>query len=244
MFVVVAGFAASVGLVMLSWLRGAVVRAVAVAALVAALAGPAAYTVDTVLAAHTGAIPSAGPAVAGGNGGPGGGPGGFGGPPNGNGGFAGGPPPGAFAGGGFPGGPGAFAGGGFPDGPGGNGTVGGLLDASRPGSTLVSLLQSNASAYTWVAATVGANSAAGYQLAADQPCMAIGGFNGSDSWPTLAEFESLVQQHRIHYFIAGGGPGGVTSSTSSSIRSWVAAHFSATSVDGVTVYDLTATPSA
>ena len=50
-------------------------------ALVAGLAGPAAYALDTVGTAHTGAIPSAGPASAGLGGGPGGGPGGQGGFP-------------------------------------------------------------------------------------------------------------------------------------------------------------------
>ena len=50
-------------------------------ALVAGLAGPAAYALDTVGTAHTGAIPSAGPAPVGFGGGPGGGPGGQGGFP-------------------------------------------------------------------------------------------------------------------------------------------------------------------
>ena len=50
-------------------------------ALVAGLAGPAAYALDTVGTAHTGAIPSAGPASVGFGGGPGGAPGGQGGFP-------------------------------------------------------------------------------------------------------------------------------------------------------------------
>ena len=37
--------------------------------------------------------------------------------------------------------------------------------------------------YTWVAAAVGSNTAAGYQLASEEPVMAIGGFNGSDPSP-------------------------------------------------------------
>ena len=71
--------------------------------------------------------------------------------------------------------------------------------------------------------------------------LAIGGFNGTDPTPTLAQFEAAVQQHQIHYFIAGGrggGPGG-GSSTSSAITTWVESTFTASSVDGVTVYDLT-----
>ena len=52
-------------------------------------------------------------------------------------------------------------------------------------------LLADADEFTWVAAAVGANSAAGYQLATERPVMAIGGFNGSDPAPTLAEFQAL-----------------------------------------------------
>ena len=72
--------------------------------------------------------------------------------------------------------------------------------------------------------------------------MAIGGFNGSDPAPTLSQFESYVAEHKIHYFISVGGSGGSgpnSSGTGTSISSWVAAHFKASTVDGVTVYDLT-----
>ena len=35
--------------------------------------------------------------------------------------------------------------------------------------------------------------------------MAIGGFNGTDPAPTLAQFEKYVAEGKIHYFIASGG---------------------------------------
>ena len=57
---------------------------------------------------------------------------------------------------------------------------------------LVKALEADAGHYTWVAATVNSNSAAGYQLATDDPVMAIGGFNGTDPAPTLAQFERDV----------------------------------------------------
>ena len=60
---------------------------------------------------------------------------------------------------------------------GGRGGVGGLLNTSAPGSDLTTLLRNGSSGYTWTAATVGSNPAASYQLAADVPVMAIGGFN-------------------------------------------------------------------
>ncbi|GAB3772044.1 4-amino-4-deoxy-L-arabinose transferase-like glycosyltransferase [Nocardioides ginsengisegetis] len=129
------------------------------------------------------------------------------------------------------------------------GAAGGLLNGSTPGATLTAMLTSDASGWTWVAAAVGSNSAAGYQLASQEPVMAIGGFNGSDPSPTLAQFQTYVADGQIHYFIAsgdgmggpGGGMGGGPSAgggTSSEIATWVAASFEAQTVDGVTVYDL------
>ena len=184
---------------------------VATSALVSAFAGPAAYAVHTATTSHSGAIPSAGPSVAGG---------GFGG-----------------RGGAFPGPP---MGGLVRN----NAGMSGLLDASTPSAALVAALTSNASQYRWVAATVGSNNAAGLQLAADEPVMSIGGFNGTDPTPTLAQFQAWVRAGEIHYFIAsggmgiGGGPGGGGSSTSSAITAWVEANYSASTIGGMTVYDL------
>jgi hypothetical protein len=94
--------------------------------------------------------------------------------------------------------------------------------------------------------------------------MAIGGFSGSDPAPTLAGFKKLVSEHKIHYFVSGGiggggefgsglrggtsgelgrsdggqaGPGG--GGNASQITAWVEAHFTARTVGGMTVYDLT-----
>ena len=72
--------------------------------------------------------------------------------------------------------------------------------------------------------------------------MAIGGFNGSDPSPTLAEFQQYVEDGEIHWFIgSGGGFGGTQSGgsdASGEIATWVEANFTATTVDGVTLYDL------
>ena len=130
---------------------------------------------------------------------------------------------------------------------GGMGGTGGLLDASTPSDEVVALLTGDAGDYTWVAATVGSQNAAGLQLGSEEPVMAIGGFNGSDPSPTLAEFQQLVAAGEIHWFVSNGdgggmpgGPGTATggSGAGSEIASWVADNFTATTVDGVTVYDL------
>jgi hypothetical protein len=128
----------------------------------------------------------------------------------------------------------------------GTASAGGLLEGSRSSAAITSMLKSDADSYTWAAAAVGSNSAAGYQLASEEPVMAIGGFNGSDPSPTLAQFKAYVADGAIHYLIAGGGgfggrmggPGGASSGAGSAISSWVAASFTATTVDGVTIYDL------
>ena len=118
--------------------------------------------------------------------------------------------------------------------------AGALLDGSTPGKELTALLGARASRYTWVAATTGSDSASGYQLATGDPVMAIGGFNGTDPAPTLIQFERDVFVGKIHYYIAGGGFGGVGSgdSQASQIAKFVQSHYLAQSVDGATVYDL------
>jgi hypothetical protein len=213
--------------------------------LVAALAGPLGYSLNTAATAHTGAIPSAGPAAASAGFGR---PGGFG--------PAGGIGPGAspFTGnmpgngagqnGGLAGGPPGGFGGGGQGGPGG---VGGLLDAGTPSADLVTLLKQGSSGYRWVAAAIGSNNAAGYQLASGAAVMAIGGFNGSDPSPTLEQFLQYVREGKIHYFL-GGGDGGFRASGGSEaapeIASWVEENFTATTVGGMTVYDLSGTGGA
>ena len=209
------------------------VPAVVAGALVSALAGPAAYSAATVSTAHTGSIVTAGPATVGG--GPGGMPGGT--RPAMPG--AAGGPAGQAPGGQAPGGqaPGGQAPGGQVPG----GAMGGLLDASTPSTEVVSALSVNASDYRWVAAAIGSQNAAGLQLATGLPVMAIGGFNGSDPSPTLAQFQSYVAAGQIHYFAGssgrGGGPGGAAGG--SAITSWVQQNFTAVDIGGATFYDLT-----
>ncbi|MGB6243644.1 MAG: glycosyl transferase, partial [Gordonia sp. (in: high G+C Gram-positive bacteria)] len=148
---------------------------------------------------------------------------------------------------------------GAPTGLGGRAGPGGLLSGSTPSDEMVAVLRTDAGAYTWVAAAVGSNEASGYQIATGFSVMPIGGFNGTDPSPTLAAFQKLVAQGRIHYFIGGsrgdfiggsrgdvgspglGGPPGLGGSgVSAQIRTWVEANFAQTTVDGVQLYDLTA----
>lgn len=219
-------------------------RAVVVAPLIALamLVAPTAYSLQTAATAHSGALPTAGPSATmggfgGGPGGPGGGPGGGG--PGGTG--------GGFPGGGNGGNPGGGTGqptqGGFPGGggPGGGGGGGGLGGTTSVDSALVTALQSGD--YTWSAVTTSANEAASLELESDTNVMAIGGFNGTDNATTLAAFQKLVGEGTIHYYIGGGNQGFIGSTAANTsvayqIQQWVSSNYTATTIGGTTVYDL------
>jgi 4-amino-4-deoxy-L-arabinose transferase-like glycosyltransferase len=167
-------------------------RAVAVLAVVACVAGPAAYSVSTALTPHRGAMPSSGPL-------------------------------------------------------GHHGRFGGFgpFSSPEPSGRLSTTLRLDADRYTWTAAVVGSDNAAGYQLATGTPVMAVGGYNGTDPSPTLREFQSYVAAKRIHYFVSAkmmGQRRGATSGSrqSADITDWVAANYRKRTIDGVTIYDLTA----
>ncbi len=248
--VLVGGLVAALGLIFVSRLGRRPAMAVVGLGLVAALAGPTAYTLTTVNEGHTGSIVTAGPSVQGGmGGGPGGGggggfPGGGGmpgrqGQQNQQGGGMGQPPTGGMPGGqsqqgGQQNGDGGMAGG-------AGGGMGGLLNGASVSDEAKELLSENADDYIWAAAAIGAQNAASYQLSTGEPVMAIGGFNGTDPSPTPAEFKEYVADGKIHYFIAGGsgGMGGSDSGTSAQITEWVEANFKQVTVGSATFYDLT-----
>ena len=218
--------------------RRALVAALVVAGAIAMLAAPTAFALETASTPHTGSIPVAGPAAAGGGFGGGGGfPGGFGGGRRPAGGFGGAPPSGT-RGATSTGTIGAGTGtGGATLRSGGGGPGGGDATTS---SALIALLKDDT--HTWAAATVGSQSAAPIELATGKSVIAIGGFTGSDPAPTLAQFEALVAKGEIHYFIAGGGNGGGpggSGGTAAEITSWVTSHYTAQTVGGQTIYDLT-----
>ncbi|MFF5800898.1 ArnT family glycosyltransferase [Streptomyces albogriseolus] len=263
--VLVGGLTAALGLVFAGRAGRRVVLAAAGLGVAASLAGPTAYTLSTVREGHSGSIVTAGPASTGRGGGPGGG----GGPRNGT-------PPGANGtdgngpgqNGGFPGGGPGQDGFGTPPGadgttpPGGAGTtteapgqgprgggagMGGLLGGTDVDAEARELLEAGAAGHTWAAAAVGAQNAASYQLATGEPVMAIGGFNGTDPSPTLAQFQQYVKDGRIHYFVSGGGAGGggtgrggaAGTGAASRITAWVQSHFTHVTAGSVTFYDLT-----
>jgi hypothetical protein len=119
--------------------------------------------------------------------------------------------------------------------------TGGMGGDAATSTELTALL--SASDSTWSAAVPTSQTAASLELSSGTSVMSLGGWSGSDSAVTLAEFQQLVANGDVHYYIGGGqggGPGGSSDSTSSQIADWVQANYTATTVGGQTVYDLTA----
>jgi 4-amino-4-deoxy-L-arabinose transferase-like glycosyltransferase len=220
-YVLAVGAAAAIFLILMVGKLRTFVTGIALVATLVGLGGSAAYAIDTASQPHSGSIPSSGPVTSqlGGGGG------------------------GTRTGGGFGGG------GTRPSGTGTAATGTGTSTSTTTTTTtttassstsLVTLLK--ATNTRWAAATIGSQTAATWQLSSGKAVIAIGGFTGSDPSPTLAQFEKYVADGDISYFIAGGGMGGgggQSSGTGSAISTWVAAHYTATTVGGTTVYDLT-----
>jgi 4-amino-4-deoxy-L-arabinose transferase-like glycosyltransferase len=217
--------------------RAVLVAAPVPLALVAGLSGPLAYSMDTTATTHTGAIPSAGPAVAGSSGGPG-------------------------AASGFPGGTAgrapAGAGGGFGGQASVSGTLTKLLEAGASGYRWAAATVSSTSA---ASIELGSNGvpvmAIGGFLGSDPaPSLAefeklvsrheiryfVNGGGPGGSGGTLGQSGTSVPSDAV-VGADGSVPGGVAAvggsfSDASQITSWVEAHFKSEAVGGTTVYDL------
>jgi hypothetical protein len=229
--VLAVGIVAALGLLVPPRRRGVAGRVAAVvtgAALLVGLAGPTAYALETTATPHGGGIVTAGPSTGGGFG----------------------PGRGRAADGRGAAGrrsreaqeaaPQGAAGqaGSTNDAPQGGGPGFGMggPDGEQTGTALATLLKSTNN--RWAAATVGSQGAASIELSTGTAVMAIGGFIGSDPYPTLPQFQQYVANGEIHYFVEGGmgGPG----RRDSEITTWVQQHYTAQTVDGRAVYDLTA----
>jgi hypothetical protein len=102
---------------------------------------------------------------------------------------------------------GAGPGGGGPGFGGGDG-VGDGIGAANGG--LIAYLEANQGSATYLVAAFGSQSSAPIIIASGKPVITIGGFNGGDPAPTLAEFQSLVASGKVRFLLVGGGggPGG------------------------------------
>ncbi|WP_399446865.1 ArnT family glycosyltransferase [Streptomyces sp. WAC04189] len=211
------------------------------AAVVAGVAGPAAYAWSVPSGSGGGmggTNPTAGPSTGGGMGGPGGGggqppQGGRGGPggdtppnggdngraaPGGADGTTGTPPSGDL------GGAGGFGeGGGLDGGFGGGGGMGGGGTGGGASTELVAYLKKHQDGAKWLLAVSGSQSAAQLILAGGEPVISMWGWSGSDNAMTLTRLKELVKKGELHYVQVGGGMGG-GSGAGSEVTQWVREH--------------------
>ncbi|HEX4787336.1 MAG TPA: glycosyltransferase family 39 protein [Actinospica sp.] len=145
------------------------------------------------------------------------GSGGTGGFPGGSAGTEGGLSGGTSAEGGL-GGRGAAAGGG----PGGTSTL------SSAQQELLSYLAKNQGGAKYLMAVMSSGDAEDYIADAGASVLPIGGFSGSNGYPSLAQFKAMVAQGELKYVLVsasggtgGGRMGGTSSDATSSIQSWV-----------------------
>lgn len=99
---------------------------------------------------------------------------------------------------------------------------------------LTALLKSSGT--KWSAIVSGATQAASLELATGTSVIALGGWNGGDPYPTLAQFQAMVDRGEIGYFVSGGMGGG--RGGNSEVTTWVAANYQAQTVGSTTVYKL------
>jgi hypothetical protein len=108
-------------------------------------------------------------------------------------------------------------------GPGGRGSGGGSTATT---TALVTYLEAHRGNAEFLVAAFGSQSSAPIIIASGEPVITIGGFNGGDPAPTLAQFETLVAAGKVRYVLVsgGGGFGGGPGGGGSAISQWVTAH--------------------
>jgi 4-amino-4-deoxy-L-arabinose transferase-like glycosyltransferase len=108
-------------------------------------------------------------------------------------------------------------------GPGGG--QGGSLTSDQ---ALISYLEAHRDGAEYLVAAFTSNASDSIIIASGQPVMTIGGFNGADPAPTLAQFEKLVAEGKVRFVLAnsgvGGGGAGGPGGGSSAISQWVTQH--------------------
>ncbi|WP_423182026.1 glycosyltransferase family 39 protein [Arthrobacter sp. NyZ413] len=109
-----------------------------------------------------------------------------------------------------------------------------------PAPDIIEKLKSPPPSARWAGAVVGSESAANYQLDSSQPVLAIGGFDGTDPFPTLEQFQGMVRYGKVGFFIIKTLPPLTSEGRGESARivHWVEDNFHAEIVDGTSIYSL------
>jgi 4-amino-4-deoxy-L-arabinose transferase-like glycosyltransferase len=72
-----------------------------------------------------------------------------------------------------------------------------LMFGDAPPAAVADVLRKLHPSATWVTATVGSETAANYQLELGRAVLPVGGFDGTDPFPTLEQFQHLVAEGKV-----------------------------------------------
>lgn len=109
-----------------------------------------------------------------------------------------------------------------------------------PDATLISMAQTDADSFTWVAAAVGGEEAGTLQLAFGAPVMTVGGVGATRDVPSLVQFQDLVWSGAVHYWVepADASTGAGNTTAAGRIGAWVRSAATCSEVGTATVCDL------
>ncbi|GAB3282136.1 glycosyltransferase family 39 protein [Sinomonas notoginsengisoli] len=77
---------------------------------------------------------------------------------------------------------------------------------NSPDPQILQMLRMTPTAARWQGAVIGSESAALYELESGTSVLAVGGFDGTDPFPTLDQFKAMVSRGEVGNFIAGPLP--------------------------------------
>ena len=73
---------------------------------------------------------------------------------------------------------------------------------------MIRYLEAHQGSAKYLVAATGSQTTAPIIIATGKPVVTIGGFNGSDNAPTVAQLADLVRSGQLRYVLLGGGGGG------------------------------------
>ncbi|MDQ0031015.1 glycosyltransferase family 39 protein [Arthrobacter bambusae] len=115
-----------------------------------------------------------------------------------------------------------------------------VMFGDLPPQGVLGRIKASPASVRWAAAAVGSETAANYQLESSKPVLAVGGFDGTDPFPTLEQFQTMVHQGSVGSFVIQNLPPLTVEGRGESARivQWVENNFRPEIVDGATVYSL------
>lgn len=110
-----------------------------------------------------------------------------------------------------------------------------------PSPQILQKIRTSPESVRWAAAVVGSETAANYQLASSKAILPVGGFDGTDPFPTLEQFQSMVRGGQIGSFVIQNLPPLTSEGKGESARivQWVQSNFQPETIDGASLYRLT-----